>query len=127
MAVHSWLQTELEYGRKVLDAGLEGTRSGREAFLSGRPLAPLLKDSVRKALVPAAIGSCIGILGNARKHYRSPFQILALGLVDGMIGFGLGMAWQGRRLAASTGRAALKKMSRVRDERWLARHPIDYA
>jgi len=127
MGVETWLESELEYGRKVLDAGLEGTRSGREAFLDGKPLTPFLKDSVRKALIPAAIGSCIGMIGNARKHYRSPGQVLALGLIDGMIGFGLGMTWQGRRLAASATRSALKKMSRVRDEHWLAKHPIDYA
>ena len=127
MAVQTWLESELEYGRKVLDAGLEGTRTGREAFLNGRPLTPFLRDSIRKALIPAAIGSCIGMIGNARKHYRSPGQVLAFGVIDGLIGFGLGMAWQGRHLAASAARSALKKISRVRDERWLAKHPIDYA
>jgi hypothetical protein len=127
MTVQQWLESEVKYGRKVLDAGLEGTRSGREAFLDGEPLTPYLNDSVRKAFIPAAIGTCIGVLGSAAKQKRSVGRVLAFGLVGGAIGFGLGIAWESRHLTVSAVSSALKKIGRVRDEHWLERHPIDYA
>jgi len=43
------------------------------------------------------------------------------------IGFGASLAWQTRRLARSITRGALRNVSRVRDEHWLEKHPIDYA
>jgi hypothetical protein len=127
MTVQEWIESEVKYGRKVLDAGLEGTRSGREAFLEGKPLTPYLNDSVRKALVPAAIGTCVGALGSVAGSKKSVGRVLAFGLVGGAIGFGLGLAWESRHLTISALTSGLKKISRVRDEHWLERHPIDYA
>jgi hypothetical protein len=49
------------------------------------------------------------------------------GLLGGAIGFGAGIAWENRRLAASAASGALRNIGRVRDEHWLERHPIDYA
>ena len=54
-------------------------------------------------------------------------ETIARGLLGGVIGLGAGIAWQTRRLAASVARGALGSMGKVRDEHWLARHPIDYA
>ncbi len=127
MTVQEWIESEVKYGRKVLDAGLEGTRSGREAFLEGKPLTPYLNDSVRKALIPAAIGTCVAALGSAAGRKRSVGRVLAFSLVGGAIGFGLGIAWESRHLTASALLSARKKISRVCDEHWLERHPIDYA
>jgi len=53
--------------------------------------------------------------------------VLAFGLLGSAIGFGAGIAWQDRRLAASVARGALRNIGRVRDEHWLEGHPIDYA
>jgi hypothetical protein len=127
MTVQQWLESEVKYGRKVLDAGLEGTRSGREAFLEGKSLTPYLNESVQKAFIPAAIGTCIGVLGSAAKQKRPVGRVLAFGLVGGAIGFGLGIAWESRHLTMTAVSSALKKISRVCDEHWLERHPIDYA
>jgi hypothetical protein len=128
MGVREWSKSEVEYGRKVLDSGLDGARSGREAFLDGRSLTPFLSESVRNALKPAALGACLGVLsgfpGNRR---RSVARVLGLGLLGGAIGFGAGVVWENRRLAASVARGALRNIDRVRDEHWLERHPIDYA
>jgi hypothetical protein len=41
MNLREWSESEVEYGRKVLNSGLAGARSGQEAFLNGRPLTPL--------------------------------------------------------------------------------------
>ena len=127
MTVQQWIESEVKYGRKVLDAGLEGTRSAREAFLKGKPLTPYLNDSVRKAVIPAAIGTCVGALGSAAGRNRSAGRVLAFGLLGAAIGFGLGFAWESRRLTFSALANAFKKIDKVRDDHWFERHPIDYA
>ncbi|MBZ5598614.1 MAG: hypothetical protein LAN83_09855 [Acidobacteriia bacterium] len=128
MSSHSWLSSNVDYCRKLVNSGLEGARSGEEAFLEGSPLAPFLNDSVRQALRPAAIGACLGLLGSYPGNQRhSAGRALACGLLGGALGFGVGVAWESRRLTASVASGALKNIGRVRDEHWLERHPIDYA
>jgi len=128
MGLRTWSRSEIKYGRKVLNSGLEGARSGREAFLDGRPLPPFLSESVRNALKPAAIGVCIGVLGGCPGNRpKSIGRVLAFGLLGGAIGFGAGIAWESRRLTVSAASSALKNIGKVRDEHWLAKHPIDYA
>jgi hypothetical protein len=123
MGLRKWSESEIDYGRKVLISGLEGARSGREAFLNGRSLAPFLSESVRKAMKPAAIGACIGALGS----FPGNRQTLAFGFLGAAIGFGAGLVWESRSLAASVASGAWNKISRVRDEHWFEKHPIDYA
>ncbi|HUJ95940.1 MAG TPA: hypothetical protein VLW84_11790 [Terriglobales bacterium] len=123
-----WSKSEVEYGRKVLDSGLEGARSGRGAFLNGRPLTPFLGESVRRALKPAAIGSCMGVLKScADNRQRSIGRALLCGLAGAAVGFSIGMVWENRRLTASVLAGALRNVGRVQDEHWLERHPIDFA
>ena len=127
MTLQQWLESEVKYGRKVLDAGLEGTRSGREAFLNGRPLTPYLNNSVCKALTPAAIATCIGALGGAINRSRSVGRILTFALLGGAVGFAAGLVWENRHLTANALWGARKAIGTVCDEHWLERHPIDYA
>ena len=128
MGLRTWSRSEVEYGRKVLHSGLEGARSAREAFLEGSTGTPLLNESVRNALKPAAIGACIGVLGGCPgNQHKSITRVLAFGLLGSAIGFGASILWQNRRLAASVAGGALRNMDRVCDEHWLEKHPIDYA
>jgi hypothetical protein len=130
MGLRAWSKSEVEYGRKVLGSGLEGARSGQEAFLNGRPFTTFLGESVREALKPAAFGACIGFLSRYRipgRRNRSIGRGLALGWLCGAIGFGAGVAWASRRLTASMACEVRRNVGRVRDERWLEGHPIDYA
>lgn len=128
MALRKWSKSNLDYGRKVLNSGLEGARSGREAFLKGSPLAPFLNESVRNAWEPAAIGACIGLLGSySGNGHRSISRAFAYGFLGGAIGFGAAVAWKSRHLTASVARGALRNIDRVRDEHWFEGHPIDYA
>ena len=128
MGLGKWSAANLEYGRKVLNSGLEGARSGREAFLRGRSLTPFLSESVQKAWKPAVIGACVGVLsvipGN---RHKSISRVLAYGLVGSALGFGLVFAWKSRRLTGSMASGALSNMGKVCDEHWLESHPIDYA
>jgi len=128
MDLRKWSKSEVEYGRKVLDSGLEGVRFGREEFLNGRPLTPFVNESVRKALKPAILGACIGALGSRPANgHRSIVGMLVYGLLGGAIGFSAGVAWESRRLTASAANGALRNIHRVRDEHWLEKHPIAYA
>lgn len=127
MTAQQWLKSEVQYGRKVLHAGVEGSRSGQEAFLSGRSLTPFLNDSIHKALMPAAIGTFIGALGGVTQQKRTVGRVLTGALLGGTIGLLAGFAWETRGLSVSASRAALKKIGRVRDEHWFERNPIAYA
>jgi hypothetical protein len=128
MNLHEWSKSNADYGRKLLNSGLEGARSGREAFLHGRSLALFLGESVRNALTPSAIGLCLGVLGSrSGNHHKSAGRAVAYGFLGGAIGFGIGVAWQSRRLTASVASAALGNIERARDAHWLEKNPIDYA
>jgi hypothetical protein len=128
MLVAEWSKSEIDYGRKVLNSGLEGGRSGQEAFLRGRPITPFFRESFRKAMKPAALGACVGMLGVCpREGRRSPARILVSGLFGGLIGLAAGVVWESRFLAASVAGGACARIDKVRDEHWLERNPIDYA
>ncbi|MGO9125009.1 MAG: hypothetical protein ACLP6G_08970 [Terriglobales bacterium] len=128
MGLRKWSKSSADYGRELVSSGIEGARSGREAFLSGESLAPFLSESVRSALKPAFLGACIGALGSYPGYRRKSIsRALVFGLLGGAIGLGAGVAWESRRLTASVAGSALKNIGRVRDEHWLTRHPIDYA
>jgi len=128
MLLSEWSKSEAEYGRRVLNSGLEGIRSGREAFLNGRPLTPFFRESFQKALQPAVLGACVGLLTSCPgRRQRSAAQVVASGLLGGLIGLGAGLLWEGRFLATSAASSALKNIDRVRDEHWFEKHPIDYA
>jgi hypothetical protein len=127
MGLITWSKSEVVYGRKVLNSGLDGARSGREAFLSGRPTS-FLNESVRNAWNPGAIGAGIGVLGSCSgRRRRSIGRALTFGLLGGAVGFGASVVWQNRRLVASAARGAFRNINKVRDEHWLEKNPIDYA
>ena len=124
MTLREWSRYELDYGRKLVNSGIEGARSAGQEFLQGEPVGPILCDSARKAMGLAAAGACIGLLGARRK---SAGRALAQGICGGVIGFGLGIAWGNRKLGTRAAAVAWKKMGRARDEHWLELHPIDDA
>ena len=127
MQLSEWSKSEVDYGRRVLNSGLEGVRSGREAFLNGRPLTPFFRESFQKALTPAAVGACLGVFTACPAERRSVARTLASGVLGGLIGLAAGLLWENRFLVASSAGAALQGIGRVRDEHWLERNPIDYA
>ena len=128
MGVGEWVKSNVDYGRRLVDSGIDGARSGQEEFLNGEPLTPFLGESVKGALVPAAIGVCVGVLaGYPFWRRKSSVATLAYGLLGGAIGLTTGMAWKSRHLSASVAGGAWKSMGKVRDEQWLTKHPINYA
>ena len=123
-----WEKSSTEYGRKLLNSGLEGARSGREMFLGGKSLTPLLDESARHAMSAAVVGAGVGVL-RALSSDRNGCarRALAFGVCGGAFGFAAGILWINRRLGASIVGVALKNIDQVRDEHWLETHPIDYA
>jgi hypothetical protein len=128
MDLRQWSRSNTNYGRRLFDSSVEGARSGQDAFLKGKPLTPFVSESVRSALKPAAVGVCIGLLGGSPWcRQTSSRKALTYGLLCGALGLCAGLLWESRLFAASVAGGALGNIGRVRDERWLARHPIDYA
>ena len=120
--------TYLRYGRSLANSGAAGMRSGRDAYLNGKPLGAVLSQKARASLGLAALGACAGLLQCfvSGRRRRVPASI-ALGAVGSAVGFFAGFTWKTRDLTASMVRSASKSMGSVRDEHWLERHPIDYA
>ena len=128
MDLREWSKSSSDYGRRLLDSGMDGARSGQEAFLNGKPLTPFLNESVCSALTPAVLGAFIGVLSSYPGHrQKSVTRALAYGLLGGAIGLSAGLAWESRRLTASMADGALRNIGKARDEHWLEKHPIDYA
>ena len=132
MNLRRWSHSEIEYGRKLLHSGMDGARTGRDAFLHGKPFTPFVSESARKALKPAALGAYVGMFlgavqGNFGGGEGSVAKVLLLGVLGGMIGFGLAVAWEGRELAESATSEALRNIHKVRDEHWVEKHPVAYA
>ena len=128
MKLCDWSKSEIDYGRKLFSSGLEGARSSREEFLHGKPRTPFLSESTGNAMGVAAIGACIGLLGSyLGSQHKSARRAFAFGIFGGAIGFGVGVAWGNRHLAANVASGVWKNIGRTRDEHWLERNPIDYA
>jgi len=122
------LTDSLDYGRKLVNSGLEGAREGEEEFLHGDRLGPFLSHSARHAWKHAAVGACIGAVGGYfEKERHSPWRAAGFALLGGLIGFGAGLAWESRGLGRCIFCDAAKSIKKVRDEHWFEKNPIDYA
>jgi len=128
MNLREWSKSSVDYGRKLVDSAVDGARTGEGKFLNKTPLVPFLNESARRALVPAVVGACLGVLGgylgNGR---RSTPRAFADGLLGGAIGFGAGIIWENRQITASVVAGAWESIGKTRDEHWFEKNPIDYA
>src|SRR5690242_15359532 len=92
MGLRTWSKSELEYGRKVWDNGLEGARlGGTEYFKTATPRA--IGGSVRNALKSAALGAFIGVFSSCPGN-RGLRKALVRAVMGGAIGFGAGVGWE---------------------------------
>ncbi|MGA2903730.1 MAG: hypothetical protein ABSD98_07860 [Candidatus Korobacteraceae bacterium] len=119
--------TRLAYGRKLVNAGMAGIRTGRENFNPQRASA-LLTSSAEESIKLAVIGACLGALPACLMRRRSRFlSALILGAAGGAVGFCAGFSWKTRKLTSSLAHSAVREVRRVKDEHWLETNPIDYA
>jgi len=128
MLLQETSKSKIEYGKKLVQSGMEGARSGREEFLAGNSLTPFCEQTIRHALRFAALGACVGVLASfPRRRNASVARAFGYGLVGALVGFSGGVVWQSRNLGASMVTGALKNLGQARDQHWLEKHPIDYA
>ncbi|HEY5175289.1 MAG TPA: hypothetical protein VII95_06950 [Terriglobales bacterium] len=119
-------KTNLNYGQALVHSGLSGLRRGRDSQLEGQRLSAVLTRSALASLSLAALGAWAALFRLRRHDRRSISRTVAYGIAGGAIGFAAGFTWKTRDLTASMARSALKEMGTVRDERWIAKHPINY-
>lgn len=128
MCAQRTFESRISYGRELVKSGVSGLTTGRDAHLNGRPLADVLSESARASLGLATLGACAGLLRYYLPANRARLaKTVACGLIGGAFGFLAGFGWKTRDLAESMTHSAAKQMGVVRDQHWLADHPIDYA
>lgn len=124
MKISPSLQSEINYSRKLFEAGFDASDAGTSSSVLRREFA----RSARSSWLPVAIGAAVGLLAVhfARKSKSGTGSVVGA-LVGGAIGFGGAVAWNSRDVTSEMLRKAGRNISAVRDERWLEKHPIDYA
>ncbi len=118
----------IRYGRKLVNAGINGIRSGQDSARGERPLSRVAADAAQGSFAMAAVGACVGLLTSCLVPRRNRLsQAIALGSVGSALGFLAGFSWKTRDVTSSVAYSAAREVRRARDEHWLELHPIDYA
>jgi hypothetical protein len=125
----NWIESNLSYGKNLVESSVEGARSARKMTTEGECVGSVLtrsaRDSWQLVSIGVGLGLLVGLLVTRRKP--SPAKMLVCGLLGGVAGLGTGVAWETRELTGDMARGAIKNAKVVRDAHWLERHPIDYA
>jgi len=127
MKLGSWVKSNLEYGRDLAEAGLEGATTVRKASFQDEELAGEFSRAAQESMLPLLLGVCIGAAaGYITDDRKSSRGALIGGVVGGAIGFTGGMAWGSRRVTSALAGGAMKRINATRDEHWLEKHPVVY-
>ena len=128
MNVAEWVGENLEYARDLVSSAVEGAKDARHALGEEQKLPEVLVKAAPSTVALTALGIGAGIVcsyfGNKRKFTR---ECAAFGLIGGVAGLLIGLGWSTRHVTNGLANGAVKGMNHARDERWLERHPIDYA
>jgi hypothetical protein len=129
MGANTWVKSNVQYGRKLVESGLAGVSSGREEFLQGEPFRQYLNASARKALKFSTAAACIGVATALLSRGRRTRYVhsVASAVACAAVGFAGGITWEIRQFLGSVTRRAVEGVNATRDEHWLDTHPIDYA
>jgi hypothetical protein len=114
----------LAYWKDLAGVALDSVGSAR------RELDPkILRFPLHSSVwAPAAIGGAIGALGTTMAGKRKPSSKTVVGgLIGTVLGLGAGLAWASAPRLRPVIRTSARRMNAIRDARWLATHPIDYA
>jgi hypothetical protein len=117
----------LAYGRKLINAGINGFRNGHEDLGPGS-ISNAAVAAVPESLALAAVGAALGVLPALLVRRRPRVSTtVALGALCSAAGFCLGFSWKTRKVASSLANSALREVRKAKDEHWLELNPIDYA
>jgi len=121
MKVPWTLTSDVRYVIDLVQAGLDGIDSARKR--AGLPLV-----SMSPVWAPTAIGAAVGAsAASLNRNRKARYSVAMGGLVGCVVGLSCGVAWASRGFTGALARGAIRNINTVRDERWLAENPIDYA
>jgi hypothetical protein len=128
MKTFEWLGSNIDYGRNLVNSGVEGARSARQTSLGEAPISSVLMAALRQSWAPVAVGAYVGALGASLGQRRKPNYgaVVGAGLLGAVIGMVTGMAWDTRHLTGDIARGARKKIDATRDAHWLEKNPVPY-
>lgn len=116
-----------EYGRKLINAGVCGLRTGHTEFDPEKAHALVTKSAGESARLAIA-GACLGVVPGCLLARRSRATNAALfGALGSVLGFVAAFSWKTRSLSSTLAHSAIKEVRKAKDEHWLERNPIDYA
>ena len=128
MSIGNWVKENIEYGRELIDSGLEGATAARRELLDDETIAAELGRAAKESWKPAALGAIVGALTAVLLDDEKPTRSAIVGgLLGGVLGYSGGVAWETRRVTGPLARGAAKSIGAVRDARWLEKNPITYA
>jgi hypothetical protein len=115
------------YGRKLVNAGISGIRSGYREF-DPELASALVANSAEESLKLALTGACLGIIPAVllARRSRTATSIL-FGTLGSALGFAVGFSWKTRPLTSKLAHSAFHEVRRAKEEHWLEMNPIDYA
>lgn len=96
------VKPSVDYDRRLVDSAVQGARTGEREFSKRRRLVPYLFESAGRAVGPAVIGACVGIVSSYLRNGRCcASRAVAGGLLGAAIGLGAGFLWESRELTSS--------------------------
>jgi hypothetical protein len=117
----------MAYGRKLINAGINGFRNGHEDLGPGS-ISNAVVAAVPESVALAAVGAVLGILPALLVRRRPRVStMVALGALCSTAGFCLGFSWKTRKVTSSLANSTIREVRRAKDEHWLELNPIDYA
>src|SRR5215469_14153095 len=117
----------LAYGRKLINAGIDGFRNGHEDLGPGS-ISSAVVAAVPESIALAAVGASLGVLPALLIRRRPRVStMVALGALCSAAGFCLGFSWKTRKVTSSLAHSTMREVRKAKDEHWLELNPIDYA
>lgn len=127
MSISDTVKTNLAYSKELVESGIEGAKEARKAVLASEESTDIVTAAAQESWQAAAIGVLAGAICGVLADDRKPIRgVVAGGLLGAVLGFGGSFAWKTRPLTSAMARGAGKRISRVRDVRWLSKNPINY-
>jgi hypothetical protein len=127
MNIKDTVKENIAYSRELLGAGIEGASTARREVLTAEATADLVNIATRESWQSATFGLLAGAICGALADDRRPLRgVVAGGIFGAMAGFAGGFVWKIRPLTTAMARTAGERINRVRDGRWLSKHPINY-
>ena len=121
-----WIRDSVSQTRDFIGSTVEGTNSALRA--AAPDAVPALSRAVRRSWGAAAVGACVGVAGGILSDDRKPSRGAVVGgFLGAAVGFSAAMAWNARTVISAIAGSAARNTGQLRDQHWLARHPIDYA